>query len=152
MYINEIRIQGQLMEDVWVGNMQSGNRVASLRVKTGRPFRNKAGETEWAFAFHKVIVYNQYLVELLEKQAKGGRWVTVSGELSYNKNGRSEVVVGAYTGSANLMFTDLSGSDFKPSAGQGGQAPAPQAAAQTAAPSQEQNPPMAQPADDEIPF
>ena len=120
MYLNEIRITGQLMEDAWIGNMQSGNRVASLRVKTGRPYRNKAGETEWSFAFHKVVVYNQYLVEMLEKQAKGGRWVTVGGELSYGKEGKPEVVVGAYTGSVSMMFEDLSGRDFQPSAGQGG--------------------------------
>ena len=87
MYLNEIRITGQLMEDAWIGNMQSGNRVASLRVKTGRPYRNKAGETEWSFAFHKVVVYNQYLVEMLEKKPKGavGSLLTVS----FLRQGRS---------------------------------------------------------------
>ena len=90
--LNMAQIIGRLGADVTINHLASGGRVANLSIATDESYidRNGSGErvdrTEW----HRVVTFQDGLVDMLEKHAKKGRLVYVSGKLqtrSWRKDG-----------------------------------------------------------------
>ena len=81
--LNRAEVIGRLGADVTVNHLASGGRVASLSVATDESYidRNGSGEridkTEW----HKVVTFQDGLIDMLEKHAKRGRLVYVAGKM-----------------------------------------------------------------------
>ena len=81
--LNMAQIIGRLGDDVTVNHLASGGRVANMSVATDESYidRNGTGEridrTEW----HRVVTFQDGLVDMLEKHAKKGRLVYVAGKL-----------------------------------------------------------------------
>ena len=77
--------------DVTINQLGSGGRVANLSIATDESYMDKqSGEwvdrTEW----HRAVTYQSGLIDMLEKHAKKGRLVFVSGTLrsrSWRKEG-----------------------------------------------------------------
>ena len=83
--LNRAEVIGRLGADVTVNHLVSGGRVANLSVATDESYIDKTGErvdrTEW----HRIVTFQDGLVEMLEKHAKKGRLVYVSGKLQTRK-------------------------------------------------------------------
>ena len=80
--LNRVELIGRLGADVTVNHLTSGGRVANLSIATDESYLNKqTGErvdkTEW----HRIVTFQDGLVEMLGKHAHKGRLVYVDGKL-----------------------------------------------------------------------
>lgn len=80
--LNRVELIGRLGDDVAVNQLASGGRVANLSIATDESYLNKqTGErvdkTEW----HRVVTFQDGLVDMLQKHARKGRLVYIDGKL-----------------------------------------------------------------------
>ena len=81
--LNRVELIGRLGADVTVNHLTSGGRVANLSIATDESYidRNGTGErvdkTEW----HRVVTFQDGLIDMLERHAKKGRLVHAEGKL-----------------------------------------------------------------------
>ena len=81
--LNRAEVIGRLGDDVTVNHLQSGGRVANMSIATDESYIDRQGggdridKTEW----HRVVSFQSGLIDMLEKHAKKGRLVYVSGKL-----------------------------------------------------------------------
>ena len=80
--MNRVELIGRLGADVTVNNLASGGRVANLSIATDESYRNsnsgtKVDKTEW----HRVVTFQDGLIDMLERNAKKGRLVHAEGKL-----------------------------------------------------------------------
>ena len=81
--MNRVELIGRLGADVTVNHLASGGRVANLSIATDESYidRNGTGEridkTEW----HRVVTFQDGLIDMLERHAKKGRLVHAEGKL-----------------------------------------------------------------------
>ncbi len=81
--LNRAEVIGRLGADVTVNHLASGGRVANMSIATDESYvdRNGSGEridrTEW----HRVVTFQDGLIDLLVKNARKGRLVYVSGRM-----------------------------------------------------------------------
>ena len=80
--MNRAELIGRLGADVTVNHLMSGGRVANLSIATDESYIDKSSgqkvdKTEW----HRVVTFQDGLVEMFEKHATKGRLVYVSGKL-----------------------------------------------------------------------
>ena len=80
--LNRVDLIGRLGDDVAVNHLQNGGRVANLSVATDESFFDKqTGEKVDRVEWHRVVTFQPGLIDVLEKHAKKGRQVYVSGKL-----------------------------------------------------------------------
>ncbi len=85
--LNNAQLIGRLGADATISHLTSGGRVANVSIATDESYidRNGSGEridkTEW----HRVVTFQDGLVEMMEKHARKGRLVYVSGKLQTRK-------------------------------------------------------------------
>ena len=81
--LNRAEVIGRLGDDVAINQLQSGGRVANMSIATDESYIDRQGggdridKTEW----HRVVSFQSGLIDMLEKHAKKGRLVYVSGKL-----------------------------------------------------------------------
>lgn len=80
--LNRVELIGRLGADVTVNHLTSGGRVANLSVATDESYINKqTGErvdrTEW----HRIVTFQDGLIDMLGKHAHKGRLIYVDGKL-----------------------------------------------------------------------
>ena len=80
--LNRAELIGRLGGDVVVNHLQSGGRVANLSIATDESYIDaKTGEkvdrTEW----HRIVTFQDGLIDMLVKHAVKGRLVYVAGKL-----------------------------------------------------------------------
>ena len=80
--LNRAEVIGRLGADVTVNHLQRGGRVANLSVATDESYLDRqSGErvdkTEW----HRIVTFQDGLIDMLEKHAKKGRLVYIAGKL-----------------------------------------------------------------------
>ena len=80
--LNRAEVIGRLGADVTINHLASGGRVANMSIATDESYldRNsgdRVEKTEW----HRVVSFQPGLIDMLEKHAKVGRLVYVSGKL-----------------------------------------------------------------------
>lgn len=105
-YVNDVRIIGELVEDGKIVT-SNGKKYAILKIKTGRPYKNAKGESSWTFLEHNVKCLKEDAFGMIEKYAKKGKWMKVSGELSVSSDRSIEIVIGRTTGDIGMMFSVL---------------------------------------------
>ena len=84
--LNRVELIGRLGMDVSISNLTSGGRVANLSVATDESYLNKqTGErvdrTEW----HRIVTFQEGLIDMFEKHATKGRLVYIDGKLQTRK-------------------------------------------------------------------
>ena len=84
--LNNAQLIGRLGADATISHLTNGGRVANVSIATDESYldRNsgdKVDRTEW----HRIVTFQDGLVEMLEKHAKKGRLVYVSGKLQTRK-------------------------------------------------------------------
>ncbi len=80
--LNRVELIGRLGADVTVNHLTSGGRVANLSIATDEGYidrnsGNRVDKTEW----HRVVTFQDGLVNMFEKHARKGRLVYVDGKL-----------------------------------------------------------------------
>ncbi len=80
--LNRAEVIGRLGADVTINHLASGGRVANMSIATDEGYLDRnTGErvekTEW----HRVVTFQPGLIDMLEKHARTGRLVFVSGTL-----------------------------------------------------------------------
>ena len=84
--LNNAQLIGRLGADATISHLTNGGRVANVSIATDESYLDKnsgdkVDRTEW----HRIVTFQDGLVELLEKHAKKGRLVYVSGKLQTRK-------------------------------------------------------------------
>jgi len=79
--LNRAEVIGRLGADVTINHLTTGGRVANMSIATDESFIDRDGQkvdkTEW----HRVVTFQPGLVDMLERHARKGRLVYVSGVL-----------------------------------------------------------------------
>jgi single-strand DNA-binding protein len=144
--VNKVILVGNLGNDPDVRTMQSGDKVVNLSLATSESWKDKAsGERKENTQWHRVVVFNQGLVNVCENYLKKGSKLYIEGQLetrSWEQDGQkkytTEVVLRPYRGELTMLdsrnqsgdsYNDNQSSGFsqQPAAAMGGgnAAPAP---------------------------
>ncbi len=80
--LNRAEVIGRLGADVTINHLVSGGRVANLSIATDESFLDRnSGERQERTEWHRVVSFQPGLIDMLERHAKKGRLVYVSGKL-----------------------------------------------------------------------
>ncbi|HEX6980175.1 MAG TPA: single-stranded DNA-binding protein [Alphaproteobacteria bacterium] len=84
--VNKVILIGNLGRDPEIRSFQNGGRVANLSIATSETWRDKAsGERKEKTEWHRVVVYNDKLVDVVERYLKKGAKVYIEGQLETRK-------------------------------------------------------------------
>ena len=84
--VNKVILVGNLGKDPEIRSMQSGGRVCNLSVATSESWNDKqSGERKEKTEWHRVVIFDEKLVEVCEKYLRKGRKVFVEGQLQTRK-------------------------------------------------------------------
>ena len=124
--VNKVILVGNLGADPEIRNLNSGDRVANLRVATSETWRDRAsGERKERTEWHRVVIFNDNLVKVAEQYLRKGskvyiegaiqtrKWTDQSGQEKYS----TEIVLQKFRG--ELTMLDGRGDGERSSAGGG---------------------------------
>jgi single-strand DNA-binding protein len=84
--VNKVILVGNLGKDPEVRTLNSGDRVANLRIATSEQWRDKAtGERKEKTEWHAVVIFNENLVKVAENYLRKGSTVYIEGALQTRK-------------------------------------------------------------------
>lgn len=83
--MNRITLVGHVGSDAEIRHTSGGAKVAAFSVATNDGYRNSAGAWVDDATWHRVVAFSEGLVEMLERNAKKGRTVALSGRMTYRK-------------------------------------------------------------------
>ena len=84
--VNKVILVGNLGRDPEIRSTQDGTRVANMSIATSESWRDKAtGERKERTEWHRVVIFNERLVDIVEKYLKKGSKVYIEGALQTRK-------------------------------------------------------------------
>jgi single-strand DNA-binding protein len=110
--LNKVLLIGRLGNDPEVKQMQNGKSVARLSVATSESWKDKnTGEKKEKTEWHRVVIFNEGLVSVVQKYLKKGAQVYIEGQLNTNKytdsNGQekysTQIVLQGYNSSLTML-------------------------------------------------
>ena len=110
--VNKVILLGNLGRDPEIRSMQSGKKMASFSIATSKKWKDRnTQEQKENTSWHNIVVFNEGLVEVIEKYVKKGSKIYVEGELSTRKyqdkdgNERytTEVVLQGYNSTLTML-------------------------------------------------
>lgn len=108
--VNRVTIVGRLTRDPEGRSTQDGTRIVNLNVATSESWKTKAGERKERSEFHRVVIFNERLVEVAEKYLRKGSMIYIEGALqtrSWDKDGEkrysTEIVLARYRGELTML-------------------------------------------------
>ena len=149
--VNKVILVGNLGRDPEIRTLNSGDRVANLRIATSETWRDKAtGERKEKTEWHQVVIFNDNLVKVAESYLRKGSTVYIEGSLQTRKytdaqgveKFSTEVVLQKFRGELTMLGGRNQGGETEDAGGGG----APRAAASGPKES------FSADLDDEIPF
>lgn len=153
--LNKACLIGHVGKDPEIRSTQGGLRVANLSLATSESWRDKnSGEKKEMTEWHRISVFNEGLVKVIEQYVKKGARLYVEGKIQTRKwqdkqgNDRysTEINLGAYGGMLTIL--DFAKDDREP--GEDAPRRQPDRASAKGAPSWDA--PSGSDLDDEIPF
>ena len=117
--VNKVILLGNLGRDPEIRSMQSGKKMASFSIATSKRWKDRnTQEQKENTSWHNIVVFNEGLVDVIEKYIKKGSKIYVEGELSTRKyqdkdgNDRytTEVVLQGYNSALTMLDSRSSGS------------------------------------------
>ncbi|MGE0117618.1 MAG: single-stranded DNA-binding protein [Dongiaceae bacterium] len=155
--VNKVILVGNLGRDPEIRSTQDGTRVANLSLATSESWRDKnTGERREKTEWHRVVIFNDRLVDVAEKYLRKGSKIYIEGQLQTRKwtdqSGQekytTEVVLQRFRGELTMLDTRGAGG-----AEAGGYSePAQEAPPHGGASGGRGGPPSGGDLDDEIPF
>ena len=110
--VNKVILLGNLGKDPDIRSMQSGKKMASFSIATSKRWKDRnTQEQKENTSWHNIVVFNEGLVDVIEKYVKKGSKIYVEGELSTRKyqdkdgNDRytTEVVLQGYNSNLTML-------------------------------------------------
>lgn len=84
--VNKVILVGNLGADPEIRSLNSGDRVANLRIATSETWRDKSsGERKEKTEWHRVVIFNDNLVKVAEQYLKKGAKVYIEGSIQTRK-------------------------------------------------------------------
>ena len=127
--VNKVILIGNLGRDPEIRSMQSGGRVASFSIATSENWRDKGtGERREKTEWHRISVFNENLVKVVEQYIKKGSKVYIEGQLETRKwtdqSGQekytTEVVLRPFRGEITMLDSRSGGGGDMSGMGGGG--------------------------------
>lgn len=119
--VNKVILVGNLGKDPEIRSTQEGMKIASFSVATSESWRDRSTQerverTEW----HRVVVFNEKLADVVEKYLRKGSKIYLEGQLQTRKwtdqSGQekytTEVVIPRFRGELTMLDGRAQGSDF----------------------------------------
>ena len=117
--LNKVLLIGRLGADPEVKQMVNGKSVARLSLATSQSWKDKnTGEKKEKTEWHRIVVFNEGLVNVVQQYLKKGAQVYVEGQLSTRKwkdeqSGQdkfsTEVIIQGYNSSLTMLGGSNSG-------------------------------------------
>jgi single-strand DNA-binding protein len=151
--VNKVILVGNLGRDPEIRSMQDGGRVANLSLATSETWRDKnSGERRERTEWHRVVIFNDRLVDVAEKYLRKGSKIYIEGQLQTRKwtdqQGQerysTEVVLQRFRGELTMLDSRAGGREEGGYGDYGGE--------RAAAPAGGTPPPAGGDLDDDIPF
>ena len=111
--LNKVLLIGRLGADPEIKQMVNGKSVARLSLATSQSWKDKnSGEKKEKTEWHRVVVFNEGLVNVVQQYLKKGAQVYVEGQLTTRKwrdeqNGQdkysTEIVIQGYNSSLTML-------------------------------------------------
>jgi single-strand DNA-binding protein len=110
--LNKVMLIGNLGADPEIRNTQNGSKVATFSIATSESWKDKnTGEKKERTEWHRVVVWNEGLVGIVEKYVHKGDKIYVEGELQTRKwqdqEGKdrysTEVVLTGFNGTLTML-------------------------------------------------
>ena len=84
--VNKVILVGNLGRDPEIRTMQNGNRVANLSVATSeRWFDKRANERREKTEWHRVVIFDEKLIDVVEQYVHKGSKIYLEGQLQTRK-------------------------------------------------------------------
>ena len=84
--VNKVILIGNLGADPEIRTLNSGDRVANLRLATSESWRDRAsGEKKERTEWHRVVIFNDNLVKVAENYLRKGSKVYIEGAIQTRK-------------------------------------------------------------------
>ena len=111
--LNKVLLIGRLGADPEIKQMTNGKNVARLSLATSQNWKDKnTGEKKQKTEWHRVVIFNEGLVNVVQQYLKKGSQVYIEGQLSTRKwrdeqSGQdkysTEVVIQGYNSSLTML-------------------------------------------------
>ena len=119
--LNKVQLIGRLGADPDIKQMVNGKSVARLSIATSQSWKDKSsGERKEKTEWHRVVIFNEGLVNVVQQYLKKGANIYVEGQLSTRKwkdesSGQdkysTEVVLQSYNSSLTMLDSKGAKSD-----------------------------------------
>ena len=125
--VNKVILVGNLGRDPEIRSMNSGDRVCNLSLATSESWNDKnSGERQERTEWHRVVIFDQRLIDVCEKYVKKGSKLYIEGQLQTRKwtdqqgveKYSTEVVLQRFRGELTMLDSRGGGGGYE--AGQGG--------------------------------
>ncbi len=117
--LNKVQLIGRLGADPEIKQMVNGKNVARLSIATSQSWKDKSsGERKEKTEWHRIVIFNEGLVNVVQQYLKKGANVYVEGQLSTRKwkdeaSGQdkysTEIVLQGYNSSLTMLDSRNSG-------------------------------------------
>lgn len=110
--VNKVILVGFVGRDPDIRTTQAGKKLASFSVATSERWKDRAtGERREVTDWHDVVVFNEHIVEFIEKYVRKGARVFVEGSQKTRKftdkdgfdRWKTETVIGPFRGSVQTL-------------------------------------------------
>ena len=127
--VNKVILVGNLGKDPEIRSTNDGTRVAQLSIATSENWKDRAsGERRERTEWHRVVIFNENLVQVAERFLKKGAKVYIEGALQTRKwtdnSGQerytTEIVLQRYRGELTMLDGRQGGGDSEPDDSYGG--------------------------------
>src|SRR5438445_5020039 len=116
--VNKVILVGNLGRDPEIRSTQDGTRIANLNLATSENWKDKmSGERKERTEWHRVVIFNENLINVAERYLKKGSKVYLEGQIETRKwadqSGQerysSEIVLRPFRGELTLLDSRDSG-------------------------------------------
>jgi single-strand DNA-binding protein len=110
--VNKVILVGNLGRDPEIRSMPNGDRIANLSLATSETWRDRSsGERKEKTEWHRVVVFNDNIVKVVENYLKKGSTIYVEGALQTRKwtdqqgveKYSTEIVIGRFNGQLTML-------------------------------------------------
>ena len=111
--LNKVLLIGRLGADPEIKQMVNGKNVARLSIATSQSWKDKnSGERKEKTEWHRVVIFNEGLINVVQQYLKKGANVYIEGQLSTRKwkdeasgqdNYSTEIVLQGYNSSLTML-------------------------------------------------
>lgn len=124
--VNKVILIGNLGRDPEIRTLNSGDKVANLRIATSESWRDKSsGERKEKTEWHSVVVFNEHIIKTAENYLKKGSTVYIEGALQTRKytdaqgveKYSTEIVLQKFNGVLTMLGGKPSGDSERSSGG-----------------------------------